>query len=438
MIAQTLGCLQEIGEATDSVLSSMNLRPFLLRLPLPAKDAGSTIQGICEKVMKNRSLSHTRSNPIDTHTEQPDISRSEAQVQRIRELLSSESVAGFVLVVVENPPLEACEGSDVHYCPVAGGIMEVLDPVERSLRAIWCRRSLPLDVSEVIMRALSLRLFAYGFASSQQMVPNLLNKDSLSLSKTPVANRLISCTEESMYLFPRDATAFLKTQLCMSKHWETPLDGGSHIDHPKAPCRCGSVRNVAGAWQFSGISLSRFVNYWRNHGRTAIPEISTIVMSHFPLHMRPAQGNSIGNSAKRRQRRTFDSMKTEEGSRDEGPVDGNVAVKEAPSQNASGVSDVMTPSRRELRRDHASPTTNNHAEAQQRQSDAAKVEGGGGACSRRAADASEMAATAKPRAGQQKKRDVRSMRAPSKKGKKKVTRTKGVSVKGMGRLRREF
>lgn len=137
MMAQTAGCLQEIGEATDAVLSRMNLRTFLLRLPLPHKDAGSTIQGICEKVMKNRSSAHTKANPVDSSTEQPDIARSEEYVQRVREMLSSESITGFVLVVVENPPTEATEGSEVHYCPVAGGIIEVLDSFERSVRAIW-------------------------------------------------------------------------------------------------------------------------------------------------------------------------------------------------------------------------------------------------------------------------------------------------------------
>ncbi|CDI87056.1 hypothetical protein, conserved [Eimeria praecox] len=275
MMSQTAGCLQEIGEATDSVLTEMNLRSFLLRLPLPAKDAASTVQGICEKLMKNRSASHTKWNPVDAHTEQPDVKRAEDQVQRIRELLDSETVAGFVLVIVENPQQDAIKGSDVHYCPVAGGILEVLDSYERSVEQLcgmedglarWeegrretdtdrqrerereierdregererllCRRSLPSEVSEAIMRTLILRLFAYGFASSQQMVPQMLNKDVLAPTKSPVSNRLISCTQESIYLFPRDASLFMKTQLCMSKHWETPLDGGSHIDHPKAP-----------------------------------------------------------------------------------------------------------------------------------------------------------------------------------------------------------
>ncbi|KAL8275934.1 hypothetical protein Esti_000050 [Eimeria stiedai] len=367
MMAHTAGCLQEIGEVTDSLLSSMNLRTFLLRLPLPTKDAGSTIQGICEKVMKNRSCSHTKANPLDSNTEQPDISRAEAYVQRIREMLSSESVAGFVLVVVENPSTEASEGSEVHYCPVAGGIVEVLDSFERSASAPKrvghgpqlcqlrvqivrrCRRSLPPDVSEAIMRALSLRLFAYGFASSQQVVPNLLNRETLSPAKAPAANRLISCTQESMFLFPRDATAFMKTQLCMSRHWETPLDGGSHIDHPKAPCRCSSVRNVAGAWQFSGISLSRFVNYWRNHGRTAVPDISNAAKAYFSENARLGQGKSPANGVKR-QRRSNDGPSTsnhESGNPDSAEAES--LVKYEHSTAPSKPSDVIASSRRQLR-----------------------------------------------------------------------------------------
>ncbi|KAL8449068.1 hypothetical protein Emed_003420 [Eimeria media] len=403
MMAHTAGCLQEIGEVTDSVLSSMNLRTFLLRLPLPTKDAGSTIQGICEKVMKNRSSSHTKSNPLDSNTEQPDISRAEAYVQRIREMLSSESVAGFVLVVVENPSTEASEGSEVHYCPVAGGIVEVLDSFERSVRAIWCRRSLPSDVSEAIMRALALRLFAYGFASSQQVVPNLLNKESLSPAKAPAANRLISCTQESMFLFPRDATAFMKTQLCMSKHWETPLDGGSHIDHPKAP----SVRNVAGAWQFSGISLSRFVNYWRNHGRTAVPDISNTAKSYFAANARLGQEKSPANGVKR-QRRSSDEPSAsnhESGSpRDSGHSES--PVKDEHSTESSKPSDVIASSRRELRAERSS-----HVGEPQGQADST-TDNAMGKRSRRDAQRSGMHATAKPASWRKRGRLLASKKSP--------------------------
>ncbi|KAL8434231.1 hypothetical protein Efla_001996 [Eimeria flavescens] len=340
----------------------MNLGTFLLRLPLPSKDSGSTVQGICEKVMKNRSSSHTRANPVDDNTEQPDLARSEAYVQRLREMLSSESVAGFVLVVVENPPAEASEGTEVHYCPVAGGIIEVLDSFERSVRAIWCRRSLPADVSEAIMRALSLRLFAYAFASSQQVVPNLLNKESLSPAKAPAANRLISCTQESMFLFPVDATVFMKTQLCMSKHWETPLDGGSHIDHPKAPCRCSSLRNVAGAWQFCGISLSRFVNYWRNHGRTAIPAISSAAKSYFTANTRTPQVTTFANGVKRQRRANdgFAARHTEHAEPDPGASMSQ--VKSSQSLDPTESSDVISGSRRELRKSRISYAEGNHVE----------------------------------------------------------------------------
>ncbi|CDJ42327.1 hypothetical protein, conserved [Eimeria tenella] len=403
--------LQEIGEATDAVFASLHLRPFLLRLPLPAGEAAATIRGICEKVTKNKSASHTRSNPLDAATEQPDAARAEQQVEGLRQMLSSQSVAGFVLVLVEAPqgplggpqgPLKGPQGP--HYCPVAGGIVEVVDPVERSVRAIWCRRSLPAEVSEVIMRTLSLRLFAYGFASSQQMVPSSLNKDSLSPSKTPVANRLISCTQESMFLFPRDATAFMKTQLCMSRHWETPLDGGSHIDHPKAPCRCSSVRNVAGAWQFSGISLSRFVNYWRNHGRVALLEVPSSALGYFALHDRPGQGLESG--AKRQRRRAAEAVKTEEAPRTppQGGAAGAAAAKELQQQQlqqqpASEAGEVIAASsRRGLRRECSIPPLSHHGGAQRRQAKAARM---GAAAGPPARGAPRPAEGAPPPAGQQ-------------------------------------
>lgn len=373
MLAQAAECLQEIGKATDSVFLSLNLRPFLLRLPLPPEDASSTIQGICEKVVKNRSFSHTRSNPLDDSTEQPDISRSEAQVQCIRELLSNGNAAGFVLVVVENPSVHTSDLSEVQYCPVAGGVVEVLDSSERSVRAIWCRRSLPLNVSEIIIRALSLRLFAYGFASSQQVVPNLLDKDLLLPSKTPVSSRLISCTQESMFLFPRNATAFMKSELCMSKHWETPLDGGTHIDHPKAPCRCSSKRNVPGAWQFSGISLSRFVNYWRNHGRTAISEIPTYAVSYFIAPTRSQQERASVNGTKRLRRLDHDSFKTERESRSPERADGEVAGRVA-SHKASEASDVISSESPELRRGRALAGVKSGVEAEKRRAGAARLE----------------------------------------------------------------
>lgn len=388
--------------------------------------------------MKNRSSAYTRANPIDANTEQPDITRSEAYVQNIREMLSSESVAGFVLVVVENPPSEASRGSEVHYCPVAGGIVEVLDSFERSVRAIWCRRSLPVEVSEAIMRALTLRLFAYGFASSQQKVPNLLNKESLSPSKTTAANRLISCTQESMFLFPRDATAFMKTQLCMSKHWETPLDGGSHIDHPKAPCRCSSVRSVAGAWQFSGISLSRFVNYWRNHGRTAFHEIPSSAICYFTAHTRSGQASSVAKEVKRPRRSSSDHVEKKDEFRSLESVDGDVTVKEQPSSESPEASDVISSSRRELRKERAALTTSGHAGAQQRRTDSTKMDSVKGARRNRDFQPPNVPASVKPVGWRKRAKTIDSKRTMLTNEERAFTCTKGIAEKCIGRLRREL
>ncbi|CDJ35789.1 uncharacterized protein EMH_0032710 [Eimeria mitis] len=376
MTAQSAGCIQEIGEATDSVLNEMNLRSFLLRLPLPAKDAAATVEGICEKLMKNRSASHTKWNPVDANTEQPDLQRTQQQVNSIRTMLDSNAAVGFVLVIVENPQQEQNKpNQQIQYCPVAGAVLEVLDSYERSVRAIWCRRSLPSEVSEVITRLLVLRLFAYGFASSQQMVPHMLSKEALAPTKSPVSNRLISCTEESVYLFPRDAVLFMKTQLCMSKHWETPLDGGSHIDHPKAPCRCSSVRHVAGAWQFSGISLSRFVNYWRNHGRAALLDVPASALSYFAQHDRPVPTNGLENGAKRPRRHLYDYIKTAEERKSQTPTTaGDTAAKDmVQSERTSDSSHIVAATRRGLRRARSIPSTSHHLPAQRRRTGTAGI-----------------------------------------------------------------
>ncbi|CDJ52625.1 hypothetical protein, conserved [Eimeria brunetti] len=354
-------------------------------------------------MMKNRSASHTKWNPIDAYTEQKDREKSEEQIACIRELLNRETAAGFVLVFVEKPPESKNQNNqEIHYCPVAGGVVEVLDSYERSVRAIWCRRSLPMSVSSALMRVLALRLFAYGFASSHQSVAPLLAPGAPGASKgsgapgaskgsgggpgapgasgalgASGANRLVSCTEASMCLFPREAADFLRNQICMSRHWETPLDGGSHIDHPKAPCRCSSVRNVAGAWQFSGISLSRFVSYWRNHGRGALLDLPAAALSFFgaPEHQRPGLGGGETNGAKRPRRHLYDAaVKTaaEERARAQAQAQpptsgaaGGEAASKAPAAEegktaAAGTADIGSASRRGLKRDRAIPTMRRH------------------------------------------------------------------------------
>ncbi|PFH37264.1 hypothetical protein BESB_037220 [Besnoitia besnoiti] len=269
-----------INSRTEAIFAALHLRSFVLRLPIVnVADAEKTRQGIFEKILKNRSYSCTRSNPKDAFTRQPNPELAAAQTEEIVEMLSAPSSVGFVLVVVEEAVQTKGGSGQAEYCPVGGGIVEVVDEHERSIRGLWCRRSLPPDFSSLLMKALCLRIFAQAFewpdepAGAVGVSPGGAGTPGTgvssgggtsrggSSSKNPY--RLVSCTEKALLLFPRDAVTFLTETLMLSKHWETELDGGSHNDHPTVKCKCQKLSKLPGAWQFYGICESRFLNYWR-------------------------------------------------------------------------------------------------------------------------------------------------------------------------------
>ncbi|CBZ54576.1 conserved hypothetical protein [Neospora caninum Liverpool] len=260
-----------INSRTEAVFAALHLRSFVLRLPIVnVPDAEKTRQGIYEKILKNRSFSCTRSNPRDELTRQPNPDLAAKQTEEVVQILSAPSSVGFVLVVVEESVQKKGTGQ-AEYCPVGGGVVEVVDEHERSIRGMWCRRSLPPEFSALLMKALCLRVFAQAFewpdepsgavgASPGGAAPGGAGASSRG-TKNPY--RLVSCTEKALLLFPRDAVKFLTESLMLSKHWETELDGGSHNDHPTVKCKCQKLSKLPGAWQFYGICESRFLNYWR-------------------------------------------------------------------------------------------------------------------------------------------------------------------------------
>ncbi|EPT26716.1 hypothetical protein TGME49_235670 [Toxoplasma gondii ME49] len=294
-----------INSRTEAVFAALHLRSFVLRLPIVnVADAEKTRQGIYEKILKNRSFSCTRSNPRDELTRQPNPDVAAKQTEEIVEMLSAPSSVGFVLVVVEESVQKKGGSGQAEYCPVGGGIVEVVDEYERSIRGMWCRRSLPPDFSALLMKALCLRVFAQAFewpeepsggvgASPGGAAPGA-GSGNLRGAKNPY--RLVSCTEKALLLFPRDAVKFLTESLMLSKHWETELDGGSHNDHPTVKCKCQKLSKLPGAWQFYGICESRFLNYWRPglQFRNFLPDAPAPALCDF-LRARQGQGRHASN-----------------------------------------------------------------------------------------------------------------------------------------------
>lgn len=197
-------------------------------------------------------------------------------------------------------------------------------------------------------------------------------------------------------------------------------------------CRCSSVRNVTGAWQFSGISLSRFVNYWRNHGKTAIPKLPNSGKAYFAAHPRLAQGLGAANAKRQRTSGLDQSRKQESNTAD--PVDSDTRVKATRSREPSEPSDVISPSRRELRKERATSATNEHGGAQQRHSESSKVDSTTGARRRRDTQHSAVPANGKPEGWRSAERAVNSRRTLLARGKSGFTCNSGVATKCIGRL----
>lgn len=202
-------------------------------------------------------------------------------------------------------------------------------------------------------------------------------------------------------------------------------------------CRCSSVRNVAGAWQFSGISFSRFVNYWRNHGKTAIADVPSSAMSYLTTNARSGQASGIANGVKRARRHSYDSSKAEEVSRSVEHAGSEVAVKELPSPGTSESSDVISSSRRELRRDRAASATSSHAGPQRRQTDAARMDNAPGTRRRRCVGLSDVSAIRNPSGWRTRGNALGSRRTPLASGATGLPGPKGIAVKCIRRLRGE-
>eukprot|EP00922_Rhytidocystis_sp_ex-Travisia-forbesii_P023426 GHVS01034357.1.p1 GENE.GHVS01034357.1~~GHVS01034357.1.p1 ORF type:complete len:313 (-),score=33.28 GHVS01034357.1:344-1282(-) len=237
---------------TNALYRQLGLQPFILSLPLHGSTADMNKKGIRDKILKNRSYIATEYNLQEPNltSEVPEAVR---RVDTMVESLSNKDVRGFILVITEVLP-------EQDYRPVAGAVVELVDDHERSIRGMWCRRSLPSELVSCLLKVTTIRLFAHAFelAMPGQKVRN--------------SNKLVSTLETACLSFPREAADFLATTLEMSKHWETETDAGTHSDHPTLKCKCKKLDASKGAWQFWGISETRFIKTWKSNEYVYVPQ----------------------------------------------------------------------------------------------------------------------------------------------------------------------
>eukprot|EP00922_Rhytidocystis_sp_ex-Travisia-forbesii_P003419 GHVS01004985.1.p1 GENE.GHVS01004985.1~~GHVS01004985.1.p1 ORF type:complete len:306 (-),score=38.38 GHVS01004985.1:274-1191(-) len=281
--------LAELLERSYAYLKLLGLRPFLLSLPLCGQAAEGNQKGIRDKMLKNRSYVATDHNPADSDTRTNKDAVEE--IDNVVEKLVDKDSIGFVLVIAEymGPGLAPPEGADAvtssayQYRPVAGGIVHLLDETERAVRAVWCRRSLSSEVSESLLKVVTLRLFAHAF---EWPYPD-------TGGKRPT-HKLVSALETHSLAFPRQTYGFITAGLMLSKHWEMHGDGGAHNDAPSQKCKCFKLAGHPESWQFWGISESRFLKYWNMNKHHLIP-----THPPEPVLQQSAESSDLGGDDKR-------------------------------------------------------------------------------------------------------------------------------------------
>ncbi|OII77493.1 hypothetical protein cand_016530 [Cryptosporidium andersoni] len=258
----------------DYILSELGLRTFLIKLPLNSSIAKSTGKGIKQKIFKNLSFSSikidqdniiqknngyyslnmgVRDMNLCRYSNSKYLNKEDLlNIENIVKSLTEPTICGFVFLIAEisledKSSLYNSNTSSKCYRPIGGGIVELVDDYERCLRSIFCKKKLPLKISENILRIIIGRTIIHAL---QWKYNN---------SKKKCTNKVISVLDDHIKLFPIPAYNILLKDLPMSKHWEIYDDAGSHSDHPGIKCNCYKLSNFPNSRQFWGISESRFM-----------------------------------------------------------------------------------------------------------------------------------------------------------------------------------
>ncbi|GIX65972.1 uncharacterized protein BcabD6B2_54080 [Babesia caballi] len=167
--------------------------------------------------------------------------------------ISQPDTVGFVMIIAsEKKSVSNSNRGERQLLPVAGGVVEILDPEEHCVRCLWSDPRLVHKEESEFGKILALRilghLFDYGYPGAATN-----NK----LKHTSVLN-------VHGVLFPTAVYTFMINGLKFGKHFETQDNGGSHEDSCANFCRCLRLADSADAELFWGISESRLKSTFYN------------------------------------------------------------------------------------------------------------------------------------------------------------------------------
>lgn len=259
----------------DNLFPELDLRPFLLNLPLNGKSE-NTRDGIKKKIYRSFSykveeyrkklnvfknendifnlifdnLESLDENLVNSFSQNLDMNdRDNKIVEDIVRLLSDPNVCGFIFIIAK-PIYEDDLGEPINFKPILGAVIELLNDNQRAIRMIFCKRRLPYSISERLIRLSIGRVFIHALKWKFDNVDKKKKNNC----------KLITILDEHIQFFPIPAYNILIKEMNMSAHWELSSEEISHSDSFKTKCSCHKLSKLENSRKFWGISESRYIS----------------------------------------------------------------------------------------------------------------------------------------------------------------------------------
>uniref|UniRef100_A0A3B0MFV4 Uncharacterized protein n=1 Tax=Theileria annulata TaxID=5874 RepID=A0A3B0MFV4_THEAN len=198
-----------------------------------------------ERILNKRStrLMDKSLEEVDSFTEIHTPEEIANSVIELLKIICDPLSVGFILIIGRKILGHSDDVTSV--LPLAGGVVQLLDPEEHCIKGVWCDPNLPPKCQSELCKVLFLRLLSHAF--------------NFPFPGTNTTQRFkhISILNVYCILFPKCLYNFLVKSLKFGRHYETGSSGGSHEDSATNPCKCLRLSGSEDSHLFWGISESR-------------------------------------------------------------------------------------------------------------------------------------------------------------------------------------
>lgn len=250
---------------TDIYTRSLNIRPLILKLPFP-QSSQNDLDGLRIRLERNRSFMRTTHNPnpqdLPDDLQEQDLTNANDKINSFIGSLS-EQRPGLLVMLLQPPDGIDFRETDVveDARPICGIVVRIGasvleesvadEDLERSIIGAFCRRSVPADVAEELLRVTLIRTIveALSFEEVECADLGIINGNCLPFESpqgspgpsTRRDKRFISINSSDLTLCPTVFFKSIRDTIQFVGHIEretattSPLE---HNDDPHKECRC--------------------------------------------------------------------------------------------------------------------------------------------------------------------------------------------------------